>query len=140
MLDLVWIWCFINFLSFRSLKKEKQISRVMDLWSLLPFVIRASCMDEQEHCNVVAIQPIANKIYDLWVATFGVGTCSYNVHMLHHMQHFYDTRGPFPNWSAFPFEGSYSYIRKKLTGSRNPAKQVIQEVHSKYLSTQKHRY
>jgi len=97
-------------------------------------------MDKSEYDNVVPVQPIANKIYDLWVHTFGVGTCSYNVHMLHHMQHFYDVRGPFPNWSAFPFEGSYAFVRKKLTGSRNPAKQVMQEVHARYSFKETHRY
>lgn len=107
---------------------------------MLAFVVRTSCMEKDEHDNVEAIQPIANKVYDLWADIFGVGTCSYNVHMLHHMQHFYEKRGPFPNWSAFPFEGSYAYVRKKLTGSRNPSKQVIGAVHRNYAMKANHRY
>lgn len=120
--------------------KEKAHSKLLDIWSLLAYGIRALCMEREENSFVPDVQKWLDKAYVLWADFFGVRTCTYNTHHIHHLQAYYDLLGPLPLWSAFPYEGMYSHIREIEMSSRNVTKQVMTELYAGIYLKEHKRY
>lgn len=89
-------------------------------------------MVKEENQFVGDVQDLLDSAYNRWELQFTVTACVYNVHMLSHLQRYYDLLGPLANWSALPFESAYSMIREVNFNQKNPCKQVLQQMYKDY--------
>lgn len=110
----------------------KDNDRLRDIWALLAYSLRALNMVRQENQFVGSVQTLFDKVYRRWANHFGDGACTYYIHHFSHMQHYYDLLGPLANWSALPYESSYSRLRNMNISTRDPCKQILQEMYEDY--------
>ena len=94
-------------------------------------------MPVQEKRHAGNIDQILANVYKNIQELFGTEACTYNVHEMSHMSTCYDLLGPLPSWSAFRFESAYSQVRKAVTGSRGPTKQILTSYYE-YLDLKDH--
>ena len=133
-----------HFFAFRTIVSDKEFQRkderLVQIWSLLAYVVRACCMLPHERSRVPLVQEAADLAFELWNKYFRPETVSYNIHHIPHLPSYYTVAGPLPDWSAFRFESMYLVIRRNVSASRNLPQQLLNRCNEYHLREDKHKY
>lgn len=108
---------------------EMELTRSIQLWASLAFVLRACCLQDEEYNGVdksMLWLHQGNFLKQLDRLHGSPGNFTYNVHQVLHLVEMRSV-GPLPELSAFPFEGSYNNLKRSFhRGTPNIGKQMME--------------
>lgn len=97
------------------------------LWARLSFVVKACYLPREEYAHVKHDITLTQKTwYEQFANLVGVAHCTYVVHIIGaHLHQQVRAQGPINETSTYPFENSYSKMRRMFKGAQNTVKQLM---------------
>ncbi len=106
----------------------------------LVFIYRSYVLPEYEFevTSEVLLARLTVQFCKDWQRVFGEQNMLYNLHMLSHLPHIRQRKGPINNFSCYPFESSYSVVKNSQhPGTESLGKQAILGVFAKLVAKEK---
>ena len=132
--------CLVFFPAVMEALKDKE--EAVSLWLKLVYLYRAVLLPHGpfNKLDKNRLQQVAEKLVEDHEAHFTYRHSTYSLHMMLHVVHIRSQKGPFTEYSAYPFEGFYSLVRRnQVPGVLSNAKVIMNAINSTFLlQSQKH--